>query len=144
MIDDMKIEIATGDYIKDKDKAVKVIGYSVEDVNGNQSTLEYIVPNIIINDEVLECCGFVKNGEKYQINYSDSNLSYIILVSKSQQSYRCDIYNNKSHKQINTKNDIMVLSILQDFIRQNTQGGELDIDFPRLTKEVAKIKPKIE
>ena len=56
----MKIEIATGDYIKDKDKAVKVIGYSVKDVNGNQATLEYIEPNIIINNEILECCGFVK------------------------------------------------------------------------------------
>ena len=142
MIDDMKIEIATGDYIKDKDKAVKVIGYSVEDVNGNQSTLEYIVPNIIINDEILECCGFVKNDDKYQSLYSDSNLRYTILVSKSQQSYRCDIYNNKSHKPINTKNDIMVLSVLQDFIRQNTQGGELDIDFPKLTEEVAKINQK--
>lgn len=140
----MTIEIATGDYIKDNDKAVKVIGYSVEDANENKYTLDYIEPNIIINDEILECCGFVKNDDMYQSHYFDSNLSYTILVSKSQQSYRCDIYNNKSHKPINTKNDIMVLSVLQDFIRQSTQGGELDINFPRLTEEVAKIKPEIE
>lgn len=137
MIDDMKIEIATGDYIKDNDKAVKVIGYSVEDANENKYTLDYIEPNIVINDEILECCGFVKDSGKYNFQYSNGDLSYRILVSKSHQSYSCEIYGTTNLKSIGTK-DIAVLSELQDFIRQSTQGGELNVDWQRLSKEVAK------
>lgn len=138
MIDDMKIEIATGDYIKDNDKAVKVIGYSVEDANENKYTLDYIEPNITIRDEILESCGFVKNNGKYKFQYSNGNSSYMILVSKSQQSYRCDIYNSANLQPVTAKDDIAVLSVLQDFIRQSTQGGELNVDLQMLSKEVAK------
>lgn len=138
MIDDMAIEIATGDYIKDNNKAVKVIGYSVEDANENKYTLDYIEPNIIIRDEILECCGFIKNNDKYKFKYSNGNVNYDILVSKSQQSYRCDIYNTMNLQQVITKDGIIVLSVLQDFIRQSTQGGELNVDLQRLSKEVSK------
>lgn len=134
----MKIEIATGDYIKDNDKAVKVIGYSVKDANKNEYTLDYIEPNIIIRDEILECCGFVKDNDKYKFQYSNGSSSYMILVSKSQQSYRCDIYNTMNLQQVITKDDIIVLSVLQDFIRQSTQGVELKVDLQRLSKEVSK------
>ena len=137
MIRIMAIEIATGDYIKDNDKAVKVIGYSVKDANKNEYTLDYIEPNIIIRDEILECCGFVKNNDKYKFQYSDANTSYMICVSKQQKSYSCDIYNSANLQPV-TKDDITVLSVLQDFIRQSTQGGELDVDFQRLSKEVSK------
>ena len=132
------IEIATGDYIKDNDKAVKVIGYSVEDANENKYTLDYIQPNIIIRDKILECCGFVKNNDKYEFQYSNGNSSYKILVSKSQLSYRCDIYSSANLQPVTTKDNITVLSVLQDFIRQSTQGGELKVDLQRLSKEVAK------
>ena len=134
----MAIEIETGDYIKDNDKAVKVIGYSVKDANKNEYTLDYIEPNIIIRDEILECCGFVKDNDKYKFQYSNGSSSYMILVSKSQQSYRCDIYNTMNLQQVITKDDIIVLSVLQDFIRQSTQGVELKVDLQRLSKEVSK------
>ena len=134
----MAIEIDTGDYIKDNDKAVKVIGYSVKDANKNEYTLYYIEPNIIIRDEILECCGFVKKDNKYQFQYSNGHSNYMICVSKSQQSYRCEIRNTKNLQQVIAKDDIIVLSVLQDFIRQNTQGGELNVDLQRLSKEVSK------
>ncbi|MBP3551473.1 MAG: hypothetical protein J6J57_07500 [Alistipes sp.] len=122
-----------GDYIKYQSNRVLKITDAVNmqaiDVNGN--TVLYsngCCPNIGLDDEVLQICGFTQEGSIWKHNIGDSTIiRYNDGVCKLRNPYKGP-----------QDKDLCVLSILQDFVRDYT-GKELPINHQTLAEYIRNL-----
>ena len=126
-------------------KVVKIqnSNYDIVDEFGNIETNVILnQPNIIISEEILQACGFVKCEEEaytYILKINDKSLIGVIKYSNEPLRQICEIVFTLRGTMTNiVSKNIIVLSELQDFIRINI-GRELNIDI----RELSKIIPQI-
>lgn len=99
-------------------------------------TLEYleepvIVENIIINKDILEACGFKYDDAKYVAKLQNERESCVITADILPGNHIYTIYASLEYGNIRLEKQIVVLSELQDWVRQIT-GFELDINESKL------------
>lgn len=122
-----------GNFINDNNEVVKIIGIHSKNHQINtdkHGLIRPCSPNITLNKEVLSSCGFTLNPSSglYEIKLKNGNIVSCTVGQSgviSNLTICCPFY--KHH------DDIGVLSILQDIIRDKT-GEELPIDIPALQK----------
>ena len=125
-------------------KKVQNVGHCgiVKDVqSGTDSEEKLISCHIIITKEILEACGFKHDsGYFYKLNLIDSQSGrdYTIIANLEPLVKEYSIIEwTCIHDTIREKKQIIILSELQDWIRNKT-GLELDIDEHRLVEIVNK------
>lgn len=138
------IRMENGDYVKMQGHLCKIMDINntppvILDCHDQQNkTKELIGCNITINDNLLcGCCGFCKIG-KYCIAYlRNGNSHFLIAYDRTDLTGLCYIVNFRGMELIRSDSRIIVLSVLQDFVRENT-NCELNINESRLITHLRK------
>ena len=128
-----------GDYIKIRGHLCKIVDINntppiVFDYNVQKETTNELVGcNIVINKDVLcNCCGFHKTDSQYIVTDIHNNSShFVIRYETTPIKGRCYIDITGQMHTIISEHRIIVLSVLQDFVRNHT-GCELNINTERL------------
>ena len=127
--------IQIGGYLKQ----VIALNGTVRDVTtGHTQQYKLINCYIIITEDVLIACGFVKNADNVyyitlQDDYKTCVISYVFLSYKKE--YLMTLTDNSG--MTTYKKVIIILSELQDWVRENT-GFELNINEIKLAKAIKK------
>ena len=92
-------------------------------------TSKLIGCNIVINEDILcYCCGFQKTDSQYIITHLHNDTShFVIRYETTPIKGRCHIDICGQTHTITSEHRIIVLSVLQDFVRNHT-GCELNIN----------------
>lgn len=123
-----------GDYVKIQGHLCKIVDSNhtppvILDCQDQQNkTKELIECNITINDNLLcDCCGFCKIGRYVVSHLHNGNSHFLIAYDRTELTGLCYIVNLSRMRLIRSDSRIIVLSILQDFVRKNT-NCELNIN----------------
>lgn len=128
-----------GDYIKigGRLKCIKILCGTVIDIQDHCTASEAFVScHIPITSDILEACGFVKNDDKYiaTLNKEDG-IECIIEANLRPLQCEYKLFTIVDGNKIIAQNQIVILSVLQDWVRINT-GCELVIDEQKLANIV--------
>lgn len=125
-----------GDYIKIRGRLCKVVNCNVNpplvyDFNKRKAyNCELIECNIVLNNDVLcSYCDFTKySGDPcLYASIDNDDYHYLIKYDTTRLTGLCYIISSNGNKCIASEQRIIVLSVLQDFVRNNT-GCELRIN----------------
>lgn len=128
------------DYIQigGKLKQIKTLAGTVIDIATQRCTKEKISScHILITPKILEACGFKKEDDEYVTNLNAENgETYMVIGKLKSFAHEYTLYATILLEPVE-KRQIMILSVLQDWIRLHT-GLELNIDEKKLMDVVNK------
>lgn len=122
-------DFQNGDCIKyQSDRVLKIVdadNMQAIDADGNTVSYSDGCPNIgLDDDEVMQICGFTKDGNIWKCKIGDTTIKYNDGVCKLRNPYKAP-----------QEKDLCVLSALQDCVREYT-GEELPINHQQLAKYI--------
>ena len=130
------MDYQNGDYIKYQcDRVLKIVdSKKMQAVDIDGKPVDYsdaCYPNILLDDKVLECCGFTRIDNVMELKIN--NLRFLFNCN----TFKCEVYDYSSFTPIRECN-LMVLSCLQDFVR-NITGQELPVNHKTLAEIIREM-----